>query len=131
MPATPSIPGSAVAMAPEPATLLAAEPAAEVALPAAPVADAMRPVEEPVELPVLEEELPEELPVLEPEELELPVFDAFEAEEVAELPPVMLLRIEPARLLVCVGIEYRRVAVLLGALVALEMMEPVEVSAVG
>jgi hypothetical protein len=87
-------------MAPEPATLLAAEPAAEVALPAAPVTDAMRPVED--ELPELEEEPPvleeEELPVLVPEELELPVLDALEPEEVEELPPVMLLRREPVRL---------------------------------
>lgn len=89
-PATPSTPGSAVAKAPESVTLLAtelaalaAELAAELALPAALVED--------------------ELPEVEPEELELPVLEA-ELEEVEELPPVMLLRIEPVRLLVSVCI---------------------------
>ena len=89
IPATPRTPGSAVAMAPEPATLLATEPAAEVALPAALVTD---------EPPLLDDELPvleDELPVFVPEELELPVLVALDPDEVAELPPVRLLRIEP------------------------------------
>jgi len=95
-PATPSTPGSAVAKAPESVTLLATELAAEaallLALPAALVEDEL-PL---LELPLL---LEEELPELEPEELELSVLEA-EPEEVEELPPVMLLRMEPVRVLV-------------------------------
>lgn len=102
IPATPSTPGIAVAKAPESVTLLAAElaaePAAEVALPAALVGEELPLREEP---PLLEDEPPLLEPEeLEPEELELPVLEALEPEEVAELPPVMLLRTEPMRLLV-------------------------------
>jgi hypothetical protein len=98
MPATPSTPGSAVAKAPESVTLLAtelaAEPAAEVALPATPL-------REEEELPLAEDELPLLEPEeLEPEELDEPlVLEALEPEEVPELlPPVMLLRTEPGGL---------------------------------
>lgn len=83
-----------MAKAPESVTLLATELAAEAALlralPTALVED-----EPPLlELPLL---LDDELSELEPEELE-PVLEA-EPEEVEELPPVMLLRIEPVQLL--------------------------------
>lgn len=93
IPATPSTPGSAVAKAPESVTLLATELAAEaallLALLAALVAD---------ETPLLADELP----LLEPEELESLVLEALEPEEVEELPPVMLLRMEPVWLLILV-----------------------------
>jgi hypothetical protein len=70
------------------ATELAAEAALLRALPTALVED-----EPPLlELPLL---LDDELSELEPEELE-PVLEA-EPEEVEELPPVMLLRIEPVQ----------------------------------
>lgn len=87
-----------MAKAPESVTLLATELAAEAALlralPTAFVED-----EPPLlELPLL---LDDELSELEPEELE-PVLEA-EPEEVEELPPVMLLRIEPVKLLGCVS----------------------------
>lgn len=106
------------------ATELAAEPAAEVALPAALVGEEL-PLRE--ELPLLEDELPLLEPEeLEPEELELPVLEALEPEEVPELlPPVMLLRTEPVLLSVWfVLVVGELVVVLLGAAVALEMMEP-------
>jgi hypothetical protein len=94
-------------MAPEPATLLPAEPAAE------PAADVALPTMPWDEVPLLEDEPPvveEELPELVPEELELelplPVLEALEPEEVAELPPVMLLRMEPVRLSISGNDEY-------------------------
>ena len=75
------------------ATELAAEAALLLALPAALVEDEL-PL---LELPLL---LEDELPELEPEELESPVLEALAPEEVEELPPVMLLRMEPVRVLV-------------------------------
>ena len=77
-----------MAKAPESVTLLATELAAAPALLRTLLAA------------LVEDELPPlELPDLEPEELEPPVLEA-EPEEVEELPPVMLLRMEPVRLLV-------------------------------
>ena len=95
-PATPSTPGSAVAKAPESVTLLATELAAEAALLLALLAALVEDELPLLELPLL---LADELPELEPEELELSVLEA-EPEEVEELPPVMLLRMEPVRVLV-------------------------------
>jgi hypothetical protein len=94
------MPGSAVARAPESVTPLATELAAELALPAALVAAELALPAALVadELPLLELPLLEdELPLLEPEVLEPSVLEA-EPEDVAELPPVMLLRMEPVRL---------------------------------